>query len=163
MLTYLACGNSDFNGREPGSAGGCDFTQRTMAFPSLTSGMYPISRFTVSIVSERVSLVISGSETGGIAAVAMLRVGDDAGLNAAALTESRWVPAASGVACTGGGTATTVTSLAMSGPGTAGIAGVAVLRAGNDAGLDAVATGSPGVPVASCGGCTGDGEAAAAT
>jgi hypothetical protein len=162
MLTYLPCGNSDFDGREPGSAGGCDFTQRTMAFPSLTSGMYPINRFTVSIVSERVSLVISGSETGGIAGVAMLRVGDDAGLNAAALTASRRVPAASGVACTGGGTATTVTSLAMSGPGTAGI-GVAVLRAGNDAGLDAVATGSLGVPVASCGGCTGDGEAAAVT
>ena len=99
-LTYCAWGDSGFKGRDPGSTGGCDFPQRTIALPSLTSGMYPISRFSVSTVSECGSFAMSGPGTAGVATVG---VGDNAALDAAAPTASARVPGGSCGAGTAGG------------------------------------------------------------
>jgi hypothetical protein len=69
-MIYCACGDSGFKGRDPGSTGGCDFTQRTIACPSC---------FSVSTVSERGSSAMSGPRTAGGAGVATVGVGNDTG------------------------------------------------------------------------------------
>jgi len=58
-MTYCDCGDSGFGSCDSGSTGGCDFTQWAMAFPSLTSGMYPTRCFSVSTVLGRGSLAMS--------------------------------------------------------------------------------------------------------
>jgi hypothetical protein len=93
-MIYCACGDSGFKGRDPGSTGGCDSTQRTIACPSLTSGRYLISRFSVSTVSERGSSAMSGPGTTDGAGVATVGVGNGAALGGAAPSASPRVPGA---------------------------------------------------------------------
>lgn len=102
-MTYCAWGDPGFKGRDPGSTGGCDFPQWTIAFPSLTPGMYPISRLSISTVSERGSFEMSGPGTARVAGVATVGVVDDAALDAAAPTALPRVPGGSCGAGTVGG------------------------------------------------------------
>jgi hypothetical protein len=102
-MIYCACGDSGFKGRDPASTGGCDFTQRTIACPTLTSERYLISRFSVSTVSERGSSAMSGPGTAGGAGVATVGVGNDAALGGAAPTASPRVPGGACEVGPGGG------------------------------------------------------------